>query len=313
MQTSSTSGASNQAEQHLRAQLELLKNHDAAGSLTSPPSRDPRNAPIQPAPPRPSNGYDDLAAASRDAARILGTKSEADSHIHPDLRARPNHAHAHAHSHAQTANMMPIAPPSGHSPGASGPSAAAIAPAPPAPSSMEGDPNDGRKAKRELSQSKRAAQNRAAQRAFRQRKEGYIKKLEQQVRDYMEMEQSFKSMQSENYVLREYVVQLQSRLLDTQGEFPQPPPNVNLSQQSPAAPGPSTNAPEPPPSNSALGTPLEAVAQAVAGLAAHEQQMAERQQYPNPSFKPEQSSEDTRSAEEINRQLQSDEGPVSAV
>lgn len=61
--------------------------------------------------------------------------------------------------------MMPIAPPSGHSPGApGGPAAAAIAPAPQQqqPTVNEGQ-NDGRKAKRELSQSKRAAQNRAAQ------------------------------------------------------------------------------------------------------------------------------------------------------
>lgn len=67
--------------------------------------------------------------------------------------------------------MMPIAPPSGHSPGPSGgPSNAAIAPAPsgpvPPPGSVDDGQNDGRKAKRELSQSKRAAQNRAAQVSF---------------------------------------------------------------------------------------------------------------------------------------------------
>jgi len=88
---------------------------------------------------------------------------------------------------------------------------------------------DGRKGgKRELSQSKRAAQNRAAQRAFRQRKEGYIKKLEEQVRDLHNLEDNFKGIQAENYSLREYIIHLQSRLIESQGDYPQPPPNVNL-------------------------------------------------------------------------------------
>ncbi|TAQ85211.1 hypothetical protein B7494_g6451 [Chlorociboria aeruginascens] len=117
---------------------------------------------------------------------------------------------------------------------------------------------DGRKGgKRELSQSKRAAQNRAAQmlvkkinellalsilmssiaesslrklhqRAFRQRKEGYIKKLEEQVRELHNLEDNYKSIQAENYSLREYIIHLQSRLIESQGEYPQPPPNVNL-------------------------------------------------------------------------------------
>jgi len=89
---------------------------------------------------------------------------------------------------------------------------------------------EGRKGgKRELSQSKRAAQNRAAQRAFRQRKEGYIKKLEEQVRELHSLEDNYKAIQAENYSLREYIIHLQSRLIESQGEYPQPPPNVNLS------------------------------------------------------------------------------------
>lgn len=71
-----------------------------------------------------------------------------------------------------------------------------------------------------------------SQRAFRQRKEGYIKKLEQQVQDYAEMENQFKITQTENYALREYIIHLQSRLLDAKAELPQPPANLNL-----AAPG----------------------------------------------------------------------------
>ncbi|KAI9736347.1 MAG: hypothetical protein M1834_001233 [Cirrosporium novae-zelandiae] len=98
---------------------------------------------------------------------------------------------------------------------------------------------DGRKTgKRELSTSKRAAQNRAAQRAFRQRKEGYIKKLEEQVRDYSMLSENFKTLQAENYQLRDYIINLQSRLIESQGEVPQPPIPIEVQQPPPpGAPG----------------------------------------------------------------------------
>lgn len=66
------------------------------------------------------------------------------------------------------------------------------------------------------------------QRAFRQRKEGYIKALEQQVADFKAKDGSFKTLQAENQALREYVIHLQSRLLDSHGAYPEPPPNLNL-------------------------------------------------------------------------------------
>jgi hypothetical protein len=150
-----------------------------------------------------------------------------------------------------------------------------------------------------------------AQRAFRQRKESYIKQLEQEVREYREMEKSHKTTQAENYALREYVITLQSRLLDSNGEFPQPPPNINLNA-SHGAPEPQMSAHEVPPSNNInSGTQLEAVAQAVAGLAAQEQMNDSRHQtYPSPQHKHETGAQDTRTAEEINRHLQSGEaGP----
>ncbi|KAK4619659.1 Putative transcription factor kapC [Fulvia fulva] len=108
------------------------------------------------------------------------------------------------------------------------------------------NPDDGlspeaRKGKRELSTSKRAAQNRAAQRAFRQRKEGYIKKLEEQVKDYQNMEQNYKALQNENYQLREYILSLQSRMLENQSDFPPAPPHINLSS---GAPPPASQAAE---------------------------------------------------------------------
>ncbi|KAK3724207.1 hypothetical protein LTR37_001332 [Vermiconidia calcicola] len=89
-------------------------------------------------------------------------------------------------------------------------------------------PDARNKGKRELSTSKRAAQNRAAQRAFRQRKEGYIKKLEEQVKDFQTMEQNFRALQNENYQLREYILNLQSRLLENQSDFPPAPSHINL-------------------------------------------------------------------------------------
>ncbi|KAI9782610.1 MAG: hypothetical protein M1839_004856 [Geoglossum umbratile] len=98
-----------------------------------------------------------------------------------------------------------------------------------------GDDNNGygstkKGGKRELSTSKRAAQNRAAQRAFRQRKEGHIKKLEEQVRDLHALEENYKAIQAENYQLRDYIINLQSRLIETQGELPPPPLNIDLNQ-----------------------------------------------------------------------------------
>lgn len=137
------------------------------------------------------------------------------------------------------------------------------------------------------------------QRAFRQRKEGYIKKLEQQVREYNTLDTAFKQVQSENYALREYVIHLQSRLLELEGEIPPPPPNVNLHNppQSPSA-----GLIEPGPETPTSGNPLEAVAQAVAGLAAQEQ-LNERQNL----FKPERNEEDSKSADEIHRHLHPEE------
>ncbi|KEF51631.1 uncharacterized protein A1O9_12266 [Exophiala aquamarina CBS 119918] len=138
-----------------------------------------------------------------------------------------------------------------------------------------GDNGDGRKGygKRELSTSKRAAQNRAAQRAFRQRKEGYIKKLEEQVRDYQVLSENFKAVQAENYQLRDYIINLQSRLLESQGEVPPPPSNVDGLQ--PGKAGPSTQ-PGTLPRLSELG----AVAQIQDGM--HHD--SHRSGYPDPTY-----------------------------
>ncbi|KAF7443678.1 basic-leucine zipper transcription factor [Pyrenophora tritici-repentis] len=88
----------------------------------------------------------------------------------------------------------------------------------------DGNSSEGRsKGRRELSTSKRAAQNRAAQRAFRQRKEEYIKQLKDQVKEFEQLCELYKTLQTENYQLRDYIINLQSRLLETQGEIPPAP------------------------------------------------------------------------------------------
>ncbi|KAI9723092.1 MAG: hypothetical protein M1828_004340 [Chrysothrix sp. TS-e1954] len=93
------------------------------------------------------------------------------------------------------------------------------------------DEAESRSAKpRELSGTKRAAQNRAAQRAFRQRKEGYIKRLEDQVRGGGSFPppppppQDVQKLEAANQRLRDYVAVLQTRLLEIEGSYPMPDP-----------------------------------------------------------------------------------------
>ncbi|KAL0264167.1 hypothetical protein SLS55_000113 [Diplodia seriata] len=111
----------------------------------------------------------------------------------------------------------------------------------------------GRKGRRELSTSKRAAQNRAAQRAFRQRKEEYIKSLKDQVKDYEQMADQFRAIQAENNTLRDYVISLQARLLESQGSYPEPPSNIDLSRPHTEIPPPvqAMQSPQPPGSSGA--------------------------------------------------------------
>lgn len=45
------------------------------------------------------------------------------------------------------------------------------------------------------------------------------------------MEHNYKVIQNDNYALREYVIQLQSRLLDLRQDIPPAPSNLNLSHQ----------------------------------------------------------------------------------
>ena len=70
-----------------------------------------------------------------------------------------------------------------------------------------------------------------SQRAFRQRKETYIKKLEDDVRNASALpalQENLQRVQQENFHMRDYIMALQSRLLEVTGEFPPPPPTLEL-------------------------------------------------------------------------------------
>ncbi|KAG7193818.1 uncharacterized protein KQ657_000512 [Scheffersomyces spartinae] len=67
---------------------------------------------------------------------------------------------------------------------------------------------------RRISSDKRAAQNRQAQKAFRQRREKYIKDLEAQVAEVSQLKQTIEELRNENLQLRDYTLALQSKLLE---------------------------------------------------------------------------------------------------
>lgn len=48
------------------------------------------------------------------------------------------------------------------------------------------------------------------------------------MRDYNLLHENFKAVQAENYQLRDYIINLQSRLLESQGEVPPMPSNISL-------------------------------------------------------------------------------------
>lgn len=84
------------------------------------------------------------------------------------------------------------------------------------------------RAQRELSNTKRAAQNRAAQRAFRLRKEQHINKLEDDVKRYQIMEDTCKTLQQENSALRHYITLLQTKMTDKNISYPPVPDQAPL-------------------------------------------------------------------------------------
>lgn len=76
---------------------------------------------------------------------------------------------------------------------------------------------------RPLSTSKRAMQNRQAQRAFRLRKEMYVKELESKVQELKASKDTIDMLRQENIQLRDYILSLQSRLIEHPAGVPTPP------------------------------------------------------------------------------------------
>ncbi|ODV86142.1 hypothetical protein CANARDRAFT_27408 [[Candida] arabinofermentans NRRL YB-2248] len=75
-----------------------------------------------------------------------------------------------------------------------------------------------------LTNTKRAAQNRAAQKAFRQRRKDYIDELEKKLSNHKDCQSTIESLKTENLQLKEYILNLQGKLLHstgaTQAEIP---------------------------------------------------------------------------------------------
>jgi len=127
------------------------------------------------------------------------------------------------------------------------------------------------------------------------------------------MENGFKTLQAENYQLKQYALEVQSKLLDHKIEPPPLPHGINLHHPHPH-PGPPPvllaqhAGMEASPENSVMpppGNPLAQVAQAVAQLGADGA-------YAVKAYKADGQSEEARTAEEISRQLQQPDGLPAA-
>ena len=138
---------------------------------------------------------------------------------------------------------------------------------------------------RVLAQSKRAAQNRAAQRAFRQRKERYIKTLEQKATEFDLAQGIIQDLRKENVYLRDYVVRLQAEVDGLNAELGRAPMfgSGPLPSQNLAPPPPlqrqqgAANQTGPIPVNVAQAYPLQIDPQTAAAAAANVQPATEGQ------------------------------------
>jgi hypothetical protein len=68
------------------------------------------------------------------------------------------------------------------------------------------------------------------------------------------LSESYKALQSENYQLREYIIGLQSRLIDSQNEVPALPENIDLNQPRPDPPTMTSPSHQGPPPGGSSGT-----------------------------------------------------------
>ncbi len=117
-------------------------------------------------------------------------------------------------------------------------------------------------------------------------------------------------MSDDTHLLREYVVTLQSKLLEVAGRFPMPPEGLRLYHQpAPPADRRSERAPSEENHHTSIndGTPLEYVARAVANIAAQDLSQLHQPYADDQEMGEDHTSDDTRTADEINRHLQSED------
>jgi 3',5'-cyclic AMP phosphodiesterase CpdA len=119
---------------------------------------------------------------------------------------------------------------------------------------------------RVLASSKRAAQNRAAQRAFRQRKDRYIKSLEQKANEFDLSHSIIADLRKENIYLRDYVVRLQNEVDSLNTELGRAPMFGSPSTQ--RTPQPNQNQQQPLPVSLSQNYPLQIDPQTAAAAAA---------------------------------------------
>ncbi len=97
------------------------------------------------------------------------------------------------------------------------------------------------------------------------------------MREFNSLSDSFKALQSENYQLRDYIISLQSRLLESQGEYPQPPSNIDIPHpQTSGSSAQQIPAPTAPMGSSAASQLQASAAQAVADMSGGRHQQDER-------------------------------------
>lgn len=102
------------------------------------------------------------------------------------------------------------------------------------------------------------------------------------------MEASFRQVEEQYRLVRDYVLLLQSHLMEARGDYPPPPPNLDIAPPHglPAAYGPDGT------STAAGSNAIDVAAQAVAGLNRSDQLASRDYKY-----------DDARTAEELARQL----------
>ncbi|KAI9484185.1 MAG: hypothetical protein EXX96DRAFT_537464 [Benjaminiella poitrasii] len=118
--------------------------------------------------------------------------------------------------------------------------------------------------------SKRAAQNRAAQKAFRQRREQYIKDLETKAKLMDTWHEEMQALRNENKELRERIMGLENRIIvltkgetgktaDVSSNTPPPPPSSSSSITKMSTSTPLTPPPPPPPTSATTPTPTNVI------------------------------------------------------